>query len=100
MTEAELQHEIEQLCEELGLLWHHCRDSRTCTGAKGFPDLVIAGIKGALFVELKSEDGETTANQDLWLWHLGQAPPYPARIWKPCHLRSGQIRTELERIAK
>ena len=100
MTEAELQHEVEKLCDELGLLWHHCHDSRHCDGRRGFPDLVIIGPCGLLLAELKSAAGETSSGQDLWLWHLAKIPgPRIWAIWRPADLASGRIRNELFAIA-
>lgn len=104
MTETELQREVQALCDELGLLWHHCRDSRACDGPRGLPDLIVAGPRGVLFAELKSEDGDRSADQDLWGWTLtraaeGESRRMNYRLWRPAHLASGLIATELRRIA-
>ena len=102
MTEAELEVEITDLCEELGLLWHLCTDSRRCRGKRGFPDLVVAGPGGHLFRELKGEYGTTSAGQDAWHWTLHQGKgggPCPYKVWWPEDWRSGKIRDELEKIS-
>lgn len=107
MTEDELEAEMEALCPRLGLVYHHCRHSRRCRGAPGFPDLTIAGPRGVMFRELKSENGETSPGQDLWGWLLqdrqgvfglpaGQVPRW--RVWRPGDLESGEIRAELEQL--
>lgn len=49
---------------------HGCGDSRACTGTRGFPDLVIAGQHGLMFIEAKTDGDDTTAWQDLWRWTL------------------------------
>jgi hypothetical protein len=73
MTEAELQATAEAACDQLGLLWHHCTDPRRCRGPRGFPDLVVLGPRGWLTAEFKSPDGETTADQDRWIWTAWQS---------------------------
>ena len=99
MNETELQHKVQAICEELDLLWHHCCDPRKCTGNKGLPDLIIVGPGGLLLAELKSDDGTTSAHQDLWLWQLSHTPNTPGRVWRPADLESGRIRRELAAIA-
>lgn len=94
MTEAELVGKITDRCSELGLLWHHCGDSRRCDGPAGFPDLVIATRGGIIVAEVKSQDGETSAEQDLWLWTLGGM----AVIWRPADWESGLIDRHLNWI--
>ena len=108
MTEDQLLAEVTALCDRLGLLWHHDPDSRRSKGTKGFPDLVIAGPHGIIFAELKSEDGDTSADQDRWLWTLGQivdsliSEYQESRImcfvWRPADLASGLIKWELEAL--
>lgn len=78
MTEAEFQRQAEAECRRLGLLWHHCRDARHCSGPQGLPDLLALGPRGLILAELKGPDGETSAAQDRWIWtahRLGMAIP-------------------------
>lgn len=86
-----------------GLLWHRCRDSRWCNGTPGMTDLTIIGLGGIAFRELKSQHGETSASQDLWLWVLSRSPAQGEieqwGIWRPAHYEGGLIRAELETIA-
>lgn len=101
MSEAELLSEIVKLCQQLGLLYHHCTSSTRCRGPAGFPDLVIVGRLGVFVAELKSDDGETSAEQDLWLWTLnaaGETARRPGQLWRPADLDSGYIRRALEAI--
>ena len=100
MTENELQLEVQALCAELGLLWHHCKDSRKCAGHPGFPDLVILGPGGLHIVELKSDHGDTSAEQDQWIWLLHQSSFTEGQVWRPADLKSGRIRGTLERLAR
>lgn len=70
MTERDLVLAIQHACNDRGLLWHHCPDSRRCEGTRGFPDLFIAGAGGVLPIEVKSPYGDTSAEQDRWIWTL------------------------------
>lgn len=68
MTEAEYQDLITQLCDVLGLLYHHETDSRK--SPKGFPDLCIVGAEGqgVLFLELKGDRKGAKASPDQVKW--------------------------------
>jgi hypothetical protein len=107
MTETELLAAVANLINRVdqekgphGLVWHHCPDSRRCLGTPGFPDLFITGRHGIIVAELKSADGDTSAEQDLWIWNLGAAGwGDMVHIWRPEHLESGWIRSCLEAIA-
>lgn len=95
MTEAELQRAVEHLCDSFGLLYHHCRDGRMCSGP-GMPDLVIIGST-VLWVELKSSTGTRKPVQTVWknaLVNAGEA----YFLWRPEHWESGAIRRTLEAL--
>lgn len=96
MTELELLAEVTALCDRLGLLWHHDPDSRFVKGTPGFPDLVIVG-KRVLWAELKSDLGDTSAEQDLWHWTLHRADQTVA-IWRPRDLENGAVEALLRGI--
>lgn len=98
VSERALLLEVQAECERLGLLHHHCRDSRRCEGFRGLPDLIIAGPGGLAFAELKDEDGETSADQDRWLYalHLAGVPWF---VWRPENWDSGVIRARLKTLA-
>lgn len=105
MTEIELCELIIKECEGRGLLAHWCRDSRQCEGYKGFPHLVIVGPGGLIIREVKSADGETTAEQDLWAWAIrstgenGQSRNEPLwQLWRPAQWPS-EIMIELDSIS-
>lgn len=79
MTEADFQRKITDLCDWLGLKWHHETDSRK--SKKGFPDLVIVGEK-VIFAELKSKRGKVTDSQAEWLSTIQMAGG-TAYVWYP-----------------
>jgi hypothetical protein len=77
-----------------GVLVHWCGDNRYCHGRRGLPDLILAGSNGTMFAELKAEDGETSADQDLWLSTLHDSGT-PYAVWRPGNWESGLIRARL-----
>lgn len=94
MTEHELTSRVLGLARDLGVLAHHCPTSVRCVGARGLPDLILAGPCGVLLAELKDELGDTSAYQDDWLWTLTRAG-VRAVVWTPADWRDGTIRREL-----
>lgn len=80
MTEAQWQGRVTGLCDVLRLKWHHETDSRK--SKSGFPDLVIAGPGGVIFVELKKQKGRVSAAQREWLMALTAAGA-SAYVWRP-----------------
>lgn len=97
MTEAELVAAVLDEAGRLGLMAHHCPDSRRCRGPRGFPDLVVLGRRGVIFAECKSSNGETNWHQDLWIWLLKKTTD--VAIWRPADLADGTIKQALENIA-
>lgn len=95
MTETQFQTRITDLCDYLGLKWHHEVDSRK--SKRGWPDLVIAGPSGVLFVELKTETGRISTEQRQWLDHLVTAGAH-VRVWRPQHW--ADIAHDLKAIAR
>lgn len=79
MNEADLQKRITDLCDWLGLVWHHETDSRRSKA--GFPDLVIVG-RGVVFAELKSASGRLSLEQQGWLSSLRRAGA-EVHMWRP-----------------
>lgn len=82
LTEAQFQRNITDLCDLLGLKWHHETDSRR--SPKGFPDLVIAGHedRGVVFAELKRKGGRVSREQAEWVDRLKKAGA-TVYIWWP-----------------
>lgn len=97
MTEAELLRNVRVLAADYHLQLFHCRDSRGSSGA-GFPDLVIAGRRGVLFVELKSFSGSLTPDQRRWGSVLREAGQQWV-VWRPAELDNGTIALALESIS-
>jgi hypothetical protein len=93
MREDQLQAEVVTMAQALGLYVFHSTDPRRDIGP-GFPDLVICGLGGVAFVELKSSSGRLEYNQTRWRNRLTYAGAQ-YRLYGPRELLSGEIRTFL-----
>lgn len=95
LTEDQFRPQVLKLAQDMGLLTHYCADSRKCSGRRGFPDLIIVGKYGLIFAELKTDEGETSLEQDLWLWTLnsacGRSSVASVALWRPSDLHNGVI---------
>src|SRR5262245_48795773 len=101
--EEALLRQVLELAYHTGWLTFHTRAARTAHGwrtpvqgdGKGFPDLVLLHPRRALlvFVELKSDRGQVTVDQDRWLAALHFAG-LRAELWRPC------LWPEIERFLK
>lgn len=98
-TETEWTRDVVDLALMLGLVAHHHPDSRRALGSRGFPDVVAAGPRGVLFAEIKMPDGDTSGEQQLWLWMLNQSHPGYVKVWiMPSDLTSGNIERDLRTL--
>ena len=100
MTEDELLSCVVDMArKQYGWRVAHFRPARTNKGYRtlmqgdpGFPDLVLAKEGRVLFVELKSERGELSAEQEAWLFDLDEQ----AKVWRP----SDWLNNSIERILR
>lgn len=76
-----LAHVLER-ADQLGLLCHSCPDSRICNGDPGLPDLIIVGIHGVIFAELKTGGGGIEPAQQTWRYTL-LASGQLWQLWRP-----------------
>jgi len=70
MTEAQIQRNIKDTAEALGMLFYHTRNS--FGSDRGFPDVVIAGPVNSpdpsvMFYETKGPRGVVSDMQQLWI---------------------------------
>jgi hypothetical protein len=82
MLEKDLQQLIVDTARAMGLLVYHTHDSRR--SQRGFPDLVIVGAQGVLYLELKTKTGKVTPEQRHWLLSL-RAAGCTAHVIRPRH---------------
>lgn len=80
------------------LIMHYNPDARhirtTAPFRRGFPDMVISGIGGTLFAELKCRDDTLSPDQRKWSDMLGRGG-LTWVTWQPADLFSGRIETDL-----
>ena len=92
MTETELLTAVTSgtkknpgLCRRLRVRYFHPYDSRRCV--PGWPDLVLVGIAGMCFRELKSQSGIVSDQQREWGYALREIGE-DWDVWHP-HVRPG-----------
>jgi hypothetical protein len=98
MTEDDLLRAVLDLAKVYGWRTYHARLAITAKGyrtpvqgdGKGFPDLLM--VKGAdlLAIELKSDKGRPSAEQQDWLAAFGPIA-LESNIWRPADWHSGEI---------
>jgi hypothetical protein len=96
MTEAELERHVGQIAADLSVWRHHNPDSRMV--AAGLPDDLLAGPGGALWAELKTEDGVLSPAQ-VALHTMLRAAGHRVVIWRPSDLLSGLIAREIRALS-
>jgi hypothetical protein len=98
MTEAEYLAEVYQLCHTHGVYVHHCRHAYSCEGA-GFPDLVLIGVHGVLWREVKASHNDRMKPEQTGLIWLLRSAGQDAAVWTAADLQSGKVAKELASIA-
>lgn len=94
MNHAWLQKVVTEKAREFGLHVHACDVYRSGSQA-GFPDLVIIGLGGVLWRELKVPPDEPNRAQRIVGYTL-TASRQDYGIWTPVDWEDGSILTELE----
>lgn len=91
LTEAEFQRLVIQLAQTLGYLVAHFRPGRSRRNqwstavqgdGKGYPDLTLVDRGKVLFVELKSNTGEVTPEQEKWIDRINKNGG-TGLVWRP-----------------
>lgn len=81
ITEAQFQSQIKDLAKMFGFLFYHTWKSYH--SPQGFPDVCMAKPPRLIFAELKSETGQLTIDQHIWLQILQNCPGVEAYLWRP-----------------
>jgi hypothetical protein len=79
------------------VLCFHSGDSRR-DASRGFPDLVLAGTRRTIFVELKSRYGSLRPEQTHWRYRLIACGEL-WEVWRPADLESGHIQRTIEGLS-
>ena len=98
MTEKELEAEVLALVDRLKYRVLIIPDSKRIIEGRGYPDLTIFSNNAVLWRELKTQDASLSRDQQRWRYVI-QAAGGNWALWRPVHLWSGQIETELRQIA-
>lgn len=80
VTEKDFMAAVVQFAKLSGWLVYHPYDSRRSPA--GFPDLVLVRGPWILYVELKTERGKLSKEQEGWLAVLRRAGAV-VRVWRP-----------------
>lgn len=94
MKEAEFALRIEETMDLLHLRWHHEVDSRW--SKRGLPDYIIVGPCGVMFLEIKSDKGKATPQQEAWVKELTEGGVLAYVAWPKDWDR---VLSDLKRIA-
>ena len=81
MTEDQLQASVIAVAEAHGWMWHHETDSRRTRA--GWPDLVLVKGNRIKIIELKSEKGKASPEQQAWLDALADVDTISTGIVRP-----------------
>lgn len=98
MTHDQMLDEVIDRCRARGLLYHNCINGRQCRATPGLPDLIVAGIWGAAFLEIKTQRAGLSADQGLW-YHTLTAAGQIVTVVREEHLTGGQLDALLDRLA-
>jgi hypothetical protein len=79
--EGTLLARIRTLAKQYGWLAYHTHDSRK--SETGFPDLVLTNGTSVLIVELKTNTGKLTSEQQRWLDLLSHTGQVETATWRP-----------------
>lgn len=91
LSENDLLRWVLDLAPRYQILAYHARpaqvgkEGRWVTaqdGDTGFPDLVLAGRRGVVFAELKTEKGRVGLNQKAWIDRLAKSGQR-VYVWRP-----------------
>ena len=108
MSEAELAGAVEDAFTRFGWRWVHFRPARkqagwatAMSGHPGSPDYMIARNDELLFIELKSQHGRLTADQEAWGAALDNLAGQTGGrvwygVWRPSHWLGGHIEAVLK----
>lgn len=74
MTHDEIVAEIQSRARGADVLSHYCGRSQQCTGDRGLPDLILVGVHGAAWLEVKTLAAlSMSPDQVQWAYQLKAA---------------------------
>lgn len=90
-TEKSFMETVVSLAKLKGWLVYHTYDSRK--SEPGFPDLVIVRDGEVMFIELKTDTGAVTEEQDKWIEALRkcEGENLCVVVWRPSKLKEIEV---------
>ena len=81
MPEKKFKEQIKELAKLYGWLYYHTWKSYH--SPQGYPDITLARPPRLILAELKSEEGQITESQWVWLYILQHCANVECYLWKP-----------------
>ena len=78
ITERQFANQIIDLCKLFGWLYY-----RAWISPSGYPDIILVRPPRVILVELKTEKGQPTESQWIWLYTLQHCPGVECYLWRP-----------------
>ena len=66
MTHDQIVAEIQARAKRRGILSHYCGSAERCHGDRGMPDVLLVGMFGAAWVEVKTPGDTLRPDQVTW----------------------------------
>jgi hypothetical protein len=98
MTHDDVVHAIQERAKKRGILTHYCGPAKLCKGDRGAPDLVLAGMFGAAWIEVKTPGDQLDPGQTTWKYAL-LAAGQEHYVIRPPDLEDGRVDGLLDRLA-
>jgi len=81
ITEAQFREQIRDLAKTFGWMFYFTWQS--FHSPKGWPDVALCKPPRLILAELKSETGQPTESQRMWLYTLQNCPGCEVYLWRP-----------------
>ena len=85
LTEAQFERQIKELAAICSFVYYHTW--RSFHSPSGYPDCTLVKLEPEprlIYIELKSEEGQPTIDQYIWLSMLQHLPsPVECYLWRP-----------------
>lgn len=90
--------QIMKRAQDRGILAHYCRNSRSCFGDNGLPDLILAGPYGTAFYEVKTGHDIPSPAQTSWA-HMLRAGGQEVHTIRERYLDDGSLELMLDALS-
>lgn len=70
VTHDDIVAEIQSQAEDAGIFSHYCKSTIRCCGTPGMPDIFLAGMRGTVWLEVKTSGDRLKSGQISWKYML------------------------------